>query len=365
MNYNEITPHDSFIVENGVLVKYSGTASEVKIPDGITYIGYLAFYGCKNLASIAIPDSVTIIGHSAFKGCDNLTSITIPDSVTDIGDNVFSNCINLTDITISRNAESIGDAAFFHCEKLKSVIIPESVKSIGVMAFYGCTELKSITIPDSVTDIGIGAFDLTAWLKNQKDEYVVIGKGILYKYLGAGGDVKIPEGITSIASVAFENSEITSVVIPDSVSNIGFKAFYNCKSLKSITIPENVSSIGASAFNFCENLTSIKIPKSVRTVGYNAFENTGWLANNKDEFIVLGNILYKYNGNGGDIEIPDGITFIVSGAFEDCENITSVTMPCSIESYDLDIFTTYREQYRDNRIRIFQKHHKTPITENS
>jgi hypothetical protein len=63
------------------------------IPNTVTSIGSLAFYGCSGLTSITIPNSVTSIGSRAFSGCSGLTSITIPNSVTSIGHSAFCDCI--------------------------------------------------------------------------------------------------------------------------------------------------------------------------------------------------------------------------------------------------------------------------------
>ena len=84
--------------------------------------------------------------------------------------------------------------------------------------------------------------------------------------------IKIPEGITSISSAAFENcSSLVSVMIPNSVTSIGNWAFQDCKSLTSITIPANVTSIGSFVFYRCSALNSITIPEGVRSIGYFTF----------------------------------------------------------------------------------------------
>lgn len=127
------------------------------IPQGITAIGYKAFFAC-NLTAVTIPDSVTTIGKSAFDACLSLTSVIIPDSVTAIGDWAFSSCESLTSVSIPDSVTSIGGSAFSSCKSLTSVAIPDSVTSIGGSAFDFCESLTSVTIPDSVTSIGDYAF---------------------------------------------------------------------------------------------------------------------------------------------------------------------------------------------------------------
>ncbi len=130
-----LQPENGFLIEDGVLKKYSGTAKDVVIPDGVTSIGYLAFGYCSGLRSVVIPEGVTSIGNDAFSGCSGLTGIEIPGSVT-----------------------SIGNSAFFGCSGLRSVVISEGVTSIGGGAF-GYSGLTSVEIPGSVTSIGNGAFN--------------------------------------------------------------------------------------------------------------------------------------------------------------------------------------------------------------
>ena len=217
-----------FTIENGVLTKYNGTATEVVIPDGVTSIGDSAFMFCTSLTSITIPNSVTSIGDKAFKGCTSLTSITIPNSVTMIGNEAFSFCESLTSITIPNGVTKIGYEAFYHCTKLTSITMPNSVTNIDRNAFSRCESLTSITIPNSITSIGSCAF----------------------------------EGCTSL----------TSITIPDSVTSIGDSAFKSCRSLTSITIPNSVTSIGDFAFLFCTNLV---IKTGYGSAAYNYAKDNG------------------------------------------------------------------------------------------
>ena len=141
------------------LYSYNAEITDLIIPNSVTSIGNLVFYGCSGLTSITIPNSVTRIGKSAFNGCSGLTSITIPNSVTSIGNSAFDGCSGLTSITIPNSVTNIEDGAFQNCSGMSSINIPKSVTSIGKSVFQGCTNLSSISISNSVTNIGSRAFD--------------------------------------------------------------------------------------------------------------------------------------------------------------------------------------------------------------
>jgi hypothetical protein len=100
-----------------------------------------------------------------------------------------------------------------------------------------------------------------------------IENGVLKLYMGRGGDVVIPDGVTSIGDYAFTMDWITvkSVTMPDSVTSIGNAAFAGCSGLKSITLPNGLTSIGEGAFRGCAQLTDLTIPKSVTSIGADAF----------------------------------------------------------------------------------------------
>ena len=281
-----------FIIENGVLKKYTGPGGDVVIPEGVTEIGFGAFYECGSLRSVTILPSVTSIGGRAFFWCGSLRSVTIPDSVTSIGDQAFRGCEKLADsagfvivkgvlydykghggdVTIPEGVTSIGDEAFRGCSSLTSVTIPEGVTSIGESAFFWCGSLRSVTIPESVTSIGPGAFN---------------GSSLT--------SVAIPESVTSIGNSAFRNcSSLTSVTIPGSVTSIGDQAFAGCRGLTSVTIPESTTSIGRAAFFRCESLTSVTIPEGVTSIGEGAFYCCLGLTN---------------------LTIPENVTYIGNRAF--------------------------------------------------
>ena len=301
------------IIANYIAITgYTGTSPTLVIPDRIqnlpvTMIAEKAFENNKTLTSITIPSSVTVIGDSAFDSCSNLTNITIPSSVLNIGKwaffstnlssitipssvtiinlGTFSNCTNLSSITIPSSVTSIGSSAFSSCSKLPNITIPSSVTSIGSSAFSGCSKLPNITIPSSVTKIEASAFDYCSMLSminvDNRNTYFSAQDGVLFDYdkqiiirypIGKyGNSYAIPSSVRTIGPSAFDSSNLTNVIIPSSVTNIGRFAFYSCKGLTSIIIPSSVTSIDASAFSYCENLTSITIPSSVTSIGSRAF----------------------------------------------------------------------------------------------
>ena len=135
----------------------------------------------------------------------------------------------------------------------------------------------------------------------------VIENGVLKKYKGSGGNVIVPEGVTSIGSKAFWGCEnLQSITLPEGVTNIGDSAFSFCSSLQSITLPEGVTSIGKSAFEYCSSLQSITLPEGVTSIGYEAFYGCKSLKS---------------------ITLPEGVTRIGDKAFYDCKNLQSITLP--------------------------------------
>ena len=135
---------------------------EVKLPDGLTYIGARAFCDSPYLTEVKIPSTVTKIKEYAFSGCTGLTEIELPPQLEEVDGGLFSRCSGLTEITIPSSVKTIGARAFYYCTNLESVTLSEGLREIEYQAFY-CTNLKSLNIPKSVEKL---EYDLVGGCQN-------------------------------------------------------------------------------------------------------------------------------------------------------------------------------------------------------
>jgi uncharacterized protein YjdB len=258
-----------------------------------------------------------------YKYLENIYTVVIQNGVRSIGEYAFYNCDNMTSITIPNSVESIGSCAFRTCNSLSSITIPNSVKSIARAAFQGCNSLTSIIIPSSVTSIGDDAFIcanlISIYVDNTNPNYLsedgVLynkNKTVLLKYppKKPGTSFSIPNTVTNIDYAFRDNTNLTSMVISNSITNIGSMTFSHCTSLTSITIPNSVTSIGYMAFYYCTSLTSIIIPNSVTNIDYEAF---GHCVNLKNVVVLATNPPTTHNQSFYNIPLSSAILTVPKG----------------------------------------------------
>ena len=285
------------------ITKYNGSESAVDIPAQI---------GGK---------SVTVIGDSAFYG-NGAESITMPDTITAIYSNAFTLC-DIKNVVLSNNLNIISSNAFAYCDALTDISIPNSVQYIGEDAFSYCSSIKELTIPDGISSIEYNTFSNCISLVK----------------------VKIPDSVTRIEYSAFENcSSLTDITIPSSVTNIKSAAFAGCTSLKKVYIPETVETIGDYAFGYYYDFeTPVRIDdfkvdfvkKSAAHIyaALNGFTDEIYFETEEidDDSIAIAKVACA-----GEYVIPSEIngkkvTQISSRAFANCERLTNVTIPDSVE----------------------------------
>lgn len=390
-----INVYDDFAAVTSCYDFASGVIDIPSEKDGVpvTAIGGEAFKDCSKITQINIPESVTSIGDNAFESCTSLEKIVIAGTECTIGEAAFLYCSSLKDITLPSGLKTINDDTFYGCTSLVSIEIPESVEVIGTEAFRICSSLAQVNIPASVKVIRKNAFlgcsAVTAYNVASGNEVYTSVDGVLYgpyqspyddevaspvsdktlvQYPAGNSDstytvqqgtvvigdcafggsknistVILPEGIKKIDAYAFNESSVSQISIPSTVTTIGKQAFGKCTSLKSITVPASVTNfdsafymsgltsvtfengvkaISPKAFEGCTSLTSVSIPSSVESIGMGAFY---WCT------------------SLGEIEIPSSVTSIGNLAFAGCSNVTLVVEENSAaHTYAVDNSINYR-----------------------
>ncbi|MDR1380124.1 MAG: leucine-rich repeat domain-containing protein [Tannerella sp.] len=275
----------TFAVFFAFALSFQSKAQQATI-DGIIYQAVAVEGGESYAETVALPRSGD--SHVPYTA----ESITIQAKVTiggveypvrKIGDNSMRENPNLKSVTLPDGLETIGNSSFAQCPEIKEVVVPASVKAIEDWAFYGCPNLEKINIPD---------------------------------------------GITAITEHTFQQTGLTSVELPASVTTLGVCAFQTARKLASINL-ENVTDIKSWALG--ETALTSAVAEKVRFLGSNAF-----FACPELESAVLGSAVqtgewsFQNCAKLTEITLPNTLESIDGGTFSGCSSLKSIVIPSSV-----------------------------------
>lgn len=251
--------------------------------------------------------------------------------------NVQADVINIYN-SVANDFEIVAGELIHYKGASQDVIIPENVTRISKSAFELCKSLNSITIPSSVEDIEDETFDS------------------LY-----GTKIVLQEGTKLVLYGAFKGSPLSEFIIPDSVIEIGTRAFYGCTALKHINLPNGLEFIGEEAFaessieeisipdsvtriyektfSFCSSLNEISLSKNITKIDEGAFECCKIKNINLPEGLLeIGKKAFDFCEELESINIPNSVTTIGEYAFRQCVKLKTVTIPRSVKSIGECVF---------------------------
>ena len=359
----------------------SGIVS-INLPNGLKEIGDYAFACCGSLTSLTIPDSVTALGYNYIIACGSLTSLslgsgltimpdqsyhstripltslTLSNTITGVSpylswldntpfivcgycetyggiyylnDNLAYKCVStgLTEYTFKNTTTVICSACCYNCKNMTAITIPSSVVQIGYDAFGNCTGLQEV-IANGATNVTVSGNNIYSEYANgfhgapnittvrgtyaTSDNKMLIRDGnLLFVAPKNLTSLVIPSSITVVCSnLCKDNTSITSVTIPSNVTNIGRHAFSGCKNITNVTFdsPCNIQRIPEWCFYSCGKLTGITIPDTVTKIDEYAFCTCSAMTQ---------------------LNLGDGLEVVGSYSFDGCKNIRTLNLPDSLK----------------------------------
>ncbi|MCH5163433.1 MAG: leucine-rich repeat domain-containing protein [Clostridiales bacterium] len=342
-------------IESGT---FSGCSSlaEITLPSGLKKIAYEAFKDCISLKGLTLPSSLTSIGESAFENCIGLNLIIVPNNIKTLPSYIFKNCISLKKIAFDTDNKltTIGDSAFKDCASLTDIVLPLSLTSIKTNAFSGCTKLSELIIPSNVMNIERNALmGVENIIVSPENSYIYIDGGVLY---GKTKDVittmhysvskvdsilQIPDSVTTIESNALSGTDLSEVVIPQRVTEMGESAFKDCTNLTKVTFaPQSgLTKISKSVFEGCGSLSEITVPINVTIIEAYAFRDCGLKQITFAEGLIsIGEGAFK-NSSISKIELCSSIQNIGAEAFSGCDKLTHIVLPEGLSTIETSLFS--------------------------
>lgn len=353
-NITSVTFEDDSICTN--IGNYSFACTNIKsinLPNSLIKIGESAFR-LSSLETIDLPSSLTTIGANAFYLNSSLTDITIAGKITSVGQNVFTGCNKVTNIyyncedvvangstllfscgdadtgvtlTVGENVNKI-PANLFKSSNVKNVIFKgNKVETIGNYAFNG-SKVESLVLPEGITTIGTYAFENTENLNS----------------------VQFPSSLKTINNYAFSRSNLSNLELPNGIETIGNSTFSNCALLESVVLPNNITSLGTNIFAYCSVLKEIElgnmatipnnllyscsalenivIPNTVTAIGNNAFEYCSSLVKIElpNTVLTLGTYVFSYCSKLAEVKLSTGLTEISNYTFYNCRALTNIDL---------------------------------------
>ncbi len=324
---------------------------EISLPNSLEHIGEDAFTHCTALEKIYIPGGVTQIEGNPFENCPALTAIEvapenahyfsddhgvlytkdgevlqiapggivgayiIPEGTRVVGKGAFIDCTMLTEITIPATVSVLEESAFTNCGFLERINFSEGLVSVGESAFSECVSLQYVNLPQSVEKIDEGAFHSCRFLRG----------------------IDLPEGLVSIGSYAFFQTDLRSLVIPDSVTEYGIYVLGLCESLEKLTIGKGVEQFCAAELEECDSLMEILVDSEnpvynsgdgvLYSSGYRILERYPTARKGDYEISHMTEIVAPYafsESRVHSVTVPDSVSIIGINAFKNCIDLRSI-----------------------------------------
>lgn len=344
--------NDEILIDNAntTISQYFGNKETVKIPETVVrikksafksktslitlecdgnsqlqYIESYAFQGCTNLKTIFSFPLIVSIESYAFQFTSINQPITFGKSLSFVGGWAYSRCLSLPSVTFTSSVElSIDENAFYQCTKLSFLLFDcSNSTSLGLNCFNGLSSLERLHIPLKITSVVIGCFQFCG-LKSITFESNFFTQGSIpegmFRNCSSLSDITLPTNIISIGGQAFMNTNISSVVIPDSLETLDRQCFKGCSFLSEVEITSRsvLREISYGVFDGC-----IRFSKLSEFASVNFVSNYGALYNKEQTKMYV----YPPASPSSFFSLSYSVKYIADSAFIGCINLRSVMIP--------------------------------------
>lgn len=189
------------------LLRYTGKAADVKVPDDVKKIGRNAFLR-KKIKRCVIPDTVSELEDHVFYDCGKLVEVRFPKALTAMGSHVCSYCRRLDHVVFPHGISKVPEAAFKRCDSLRDITLPDTVTTIEESAFEDSSVPASILLQGNIKEIKYHAFALDEW-------YGLVG----------WNELVLPATVEKVDAYAFVMRSLERATVCGPTAGIHAKAF--------------------------------------------------------------------------------------------------------------------------------------------